>query len=132
MAETTVADIPVLNESVLGTDVGTMTVAALYKDFFVCKSVHFKRTLEAQYDSSINADSLLKEYRKNPIVDEVNIDTIDVVVICIVLVILIRALTIIALKRGFSFSKGNVVFHVGEKKKTRKRTKTKSKTENSD
>jgi hypothetical protein len=116
-------------------EMGVMTVA-LKPPASATRNVEFIKTTKTEVsdtsesveDTSAQSAHIMYSIDTNG----VHLGTIDVVVICIVLVILIRALTIIALKRGFSFSKGNVVFHVGEKKKTRKRTKTKSKTENSD
>lgn len=135
MAEMAITNSLFQNATELEMETGVITVASNVPPNAARNVVRIK-TVETETSdiSDSAADSLSKSIRtvRNIQTDGWQVDTIDVVVICIVLVILIRALTIIALKRGFSFSKGNVVFHVGEKKKTRKRTKTKSKTENSD
>ena len=135
MAEMAITNSLFQNATELEMETGVITVASNVPPNAVRNVVRIKTVeTEASDISDSAADSLSKSIHtvRNIQTDGWQVDTIDVVVICIVLVILIRALTIIALKRGFSFSKGNVVFHVGEKKKTRKRTKTKSKTENSD
>jgi hypothetical protein len=135
MAEMAITNSLFQNATELEMETGVITVASNVPPNALRNVVRIK-TVETETSdiSDSAADSLSKGMHtvRNIQTDGWQVDTIDVVVICIVLVILIRALTIIALKRGFSFSKGNVVFHVGEKKKTRKRTKTKSKTENSD